>query len=53
MLLNRAVRFMARFNLAIENMARFKYVQEGSKKEQINDDIIIKYYIITSHCITH
>ena len=31
MLLNRAVRSGQRFNLAIENIERFKYVQDSSK----------------------
>ena len=43
MLLNRPARFMKLFNLAIENMERFKYVQDCSKyttkeKKKIDDD---------------
>ena len=49
MLLNRAARFMAKFNLTIENMARFKDVQQGSKfhnkeeKEIDNDKKILPF----------
>ena len=43
MLLNRPVQFMKLFNLAIENIERFKYVQDCSKyttkkKKEIDND---------------
>jgi len=51
MLLNHAARFMARFKLAIENMARFNNVQDGLARLQKYFSIVpkIKYFSIFAY----
>ena len=45
MLVNRPTRFMTLFNLAIENMKRFKYVQDGLARSKRKNKNIMRVFV--------